>query len=235
MMPIFAGADTIIRKAITGHVNWGEVAISGALGGWGGGGVAARLGAKAVLQRAVVGGMVSGAASGGVGGGYSYLTTPGPHTAGGLLQSTATGVGIGTVTGGAGGAASHGITTAVMRRALSNAPVTPLIDEATRARSLLGNPGDAVVLGRQADTAVAKGWENHVMLDTDDWTLGLNDEFVRGAIDYQRPIYLASPIGGNMIQTAGSHAGEPTIYNRELTMLREAGYHREGDYMVAPR
>jgi hypothetical protein len=111
MMLISAGADTIIQKATTGHVNWGEVAISGALGAWGGGGVAARLGAKTVLQRAVVGGMVSGGTGGGIGGGYTYMSGPGPHTAGGFLQSTAMGIGVGTVTGGAGGAAGHGLET----------------------------------------------------------------------------------------------------------------------------
>ena len=38
-----------------------------------------------------------------------------------------------------------------------------------------------------------------------------------------------------MIQTTGDHAGRPTIYHRELTMLRDAGYHREGDHLVPPR
>ncbi|HEX7739511.1 MAG TPA: RHS repeat-associated core domain-containing protein [Marmoricola sp.] len=37
MMLLSAGADTIIQKATTGHVNWGEVAVSGVLGGIGGG------------------------------------------------------------------------------------------------------------------------------------------------------------------------------------------------------
>ena len=124
VMLISAGADTIIQKATTGNVNWGEVMISGAMGAWGGGGVALRLGAKTALQRAVVGGMVSGGASGGVGGGYTYMTGPGPHTASGFLQSTGTGVGIGTLTGGAGGAASHGLQT-IGGKMLSHAHPTP--------------------------------------------------------------------------------------------------------------
>ena len=37
MMLIGAGADTIIQKATTGQVNWGEVAVSGAIGAVGGG------------------------------------------------------------------------------------------------------------------------------------------------------------------------------------------------------
>jgi RHS repeat-associated protein len=37
MMLVAAGADTIIQKATTGEVNWGEVALSGAVGAVGGG------------------------------------------------------------------------------------------------------------------------------------------------------------------------------------------------------
>ena len=104
-----------------------------------------------------------------------------------------------------------------------------LTDEAA---GLLGNTDDVVVLGRQADTAVAKGWDGHVVLDTPNWSLGLNDAFIQGAIDQGRTIYLASPTTGNLVQTAGQFAGQPTIYARELNMLREAGYVRVGDYMV---
>jgi hypothetical protein len=88
------------------------------------------------------------------------------------------------------------------------------------------------VLGRQVDTAVAKGWDGHVVLDTPKWSLELNDAFIQGAIDQGRTIYLASPTTGNLVQTAGQFAGQPTIYARELNMLREAGYVRVGDYMV---
>jgi hypothetical protein len=113
---------------------------------------------------------------------------------------------------------------------LSNATeAAGLTDEAA---GLLGNADDVVVLGRQADTAVAKGWDGHVVLDTPNWSLELNDAFIRGAIDQGRTIYLASPTTGNLVQTAGQFAGQPTIYARELNMLREAGYVRVGDYMV---
>ena len=88
-------------------------------------------------------------------------------------------------------------------RYLPRTQVIPEPDLGTRARELLGNPGDTVVLGRQADTAVANGWDDHVVLNTDDWSRDLNDEWVRGAIDYQRPVYSASPPEGNMVQTSG--------------------------------
>lgn len=109
LMLISAGADTIIQKATTGNVNWGQVAISGAFGAWGGGAAAARLGATSVLGRTVVGGMISGSTAGATGSAYTYATGPGPHTPGGFVQATAMGAGVGGVTGGAGSAAAHGL------------------------------------------------------------------------------------------------------------------------------
>jgi hypothetical protein len=91
-----------------------------------------------------------------------------------------------------------------------------------------------VVLGRQWDTAVAQGWDGHTVLDTPNWSPELNDEFVRGAMDYQRPIYLASPIEGNMVTQGGPRDGLPTVYATELNILDDAGYSRAGDYMVGP-
>ena len=108
MMLISAGADTIIQKATTGHVNWGEVAVSGALGGVGGLGVAAKVGATG-LKAAAITGAVSGGVSGAGMGAYRYSTGPGPHSVGGFLTATGTGAVEGAVLGGAGGAAGHGI------------------------------------------------------------------------------------------------------------------------------
>ncbi|VXC24794.1 DUF6531 domain-containing protein [Nocardioides sp. AX2bis] len=110
MMLISAGADTIIQKATTGSVNWGQVAISGAFGAWGGVGAAARMGVTGPLRQAVVGGMISGGTGGGVSSAYGYATGPGPHTPGGFVSATAQGVGIGGLTGGAAGGAGHALT-----------------------------------------------------------------------------------------------------------------------------
>jgi RHS repeat-associated protein len=108
MMLIAAGADTIIQKATTGEVNWGQVAVSGALGGFGGASIAARAGLTGA-KAAVVAGVSSGGISGGVMGGYQYMTGPGPHTPGGFAQATAYGTGAGALTGGVGGGAGHAI------------------------------------------------------------------------------------------------------------------------------
>ncbi|SDR87454.1 DUF6531 domain-containing protein [Microlunatus soli] len=108
MMLISAGADTIIQKATTGEVNWGEVAVSGALGGVGGLGVAAKVGATG-LKAAAITGAVSGGVGGAGMGAYRYSTGPGPHTVGGFLTATGTGAVSGAALGGAGGAAGHGL------------------------------------------------------------------------------------------------------------------------------
>ncbi len=114
MMLVSAGADTIIQKATTGSVNWGEVAVSGALGGIGGAGIAAKAGLTGIKAT-----MVAGAASGAIGGAgtsaYTYSTGPGPHSVTGFLAATGEGAAAGAVLGGAGGAAGHGITALASR------------------------------------------------------------------------------------------------------------------------
>ncbi|HEY9293149.1 MAG TPA: DUF6531 domain-containing protein [Microlunatus sp.] len=122
MMLISAGADTIIQKATTGQVNWGEVAVSGALGGVGGLGVAAKVGATG-LKAAAITGAVSGGVGGAGMGAYRYSTGPGPHTVTGFLSATGTGAVEGAVLGGAGGAAGHGIVTGA--RALRGVKPSP--------------------------------------------------------------------------------------------------------------
>ncbi|WP_375431307.1 hypothetical protein [uncultured Friedmanniella sp.] len=123
-MLISAGADTIIQKATTGEVNWGEVGVSFAAGAVGGGFAAAKLGATGLR-----GAMVAGAVSGGVGGaatsGYQYASGPGPHTTAGFLGATAQGAGTGAVFGSLGGAASG--VSAASGRALSDVGPRPLL------------------------------------------------------------------------------------------------------------
>ena len=107
MMLISAGADTIIQKATTGEVNWGQVAVSGALGGFGGAAIAARAGLTGT-KAAVVAGVSSGGISGGVMSGYQYATGPGPHT-----PAASPGHRVrhrrGGAPGGAGGGAGHAV------------------------------------------------------------------------------------------------------------------------------
>jgi len=104
----------------------------------------------------------------------------------------------------------------------------------TRGEQLLGKSDDIVVLGRHWDTAVAKNWEGHVVLDTPDWSLQLNDDFIAGAIKQRRRVYLASSSKGNLVQRSGPFAGQETIYARELRQLKHSGYRRNGDYLEPP-
>jgi RHS repeat-associated protein len=113
MMLIGAGADTIIQKATTGKVNWGQVALSGALGGFGGASIAARAGLTG-MKAALVAGASSGGISGGIQGTYGYYTGAGPHTITGALGATAQGTVFGAATGGVGGAAGQKISQRLM-------------------------------------------------------------------------------------------------------------------------
>ncbi|GAA3571313.1 hypothetical protein GCM10022197_29750 [Microlunatus spumicola] len=103
MMLVSAGADTIIQKATTGEVNWGQVAVSGAAGavGFGVGGAIAKTalstGAKTVLSN-----VGSNVAEGAFSGGGNYLTGSGPKTVSGLVRATAGNAALEGVTGGLG-------------------------------------------------------------------------------------------------------------------------------------
>ena len=90
MMLIAAGADTVIQKATTGDVNWGQVAVSGAFGAIGGAGVMAFAG-RQTAGNAVEGAVesVAHAAAGGL-----------PLTPTSLITTAAQGAAVSTVTAG---------------------------------------------------------------------------------------------------------------------------------------
>ena len=90
---------------------------------------------------------------------------------------------------------------------------------------------DIVVLGRQVDTAVAKDWPGHKVLDVPDWSLKTNDDFIRGIIDNRGQVYLGSPQNRSTLWDAKNN--RPTVFVRELEQLR-AAYRQVGDYMVPP-
>ena len=140
MMLISAGADTIIQKATTGEVNWGQVAVSGAAGavGFGVGGALAKTG-MSVGAREVAANVAEGAVSNGA----SYLTAAGPHTASGLVKSTAVGgvTGVGPVHG---GAATRGLESKAGR----------LLDETTEAVTGCFVAGTPVLLADGTSKAV---------------------------------------------------------------------------------
>lgn len=137
MMLLSAGADTIIQKATTGQVNWGEVAISGAMGAWGG----AAMGATGPLKVAIIKGVTSGAASGAVTGAYTYMTGPGPHTVVGALEHTALGGTVGGVSGGALGAGGHGLEVAGTKLLGGKVPLPDPVPHPEPPRFIVGSDG----------------------------------------------------------------------------------------------
>jgi uncharacterized protein RhaS with RHS repeats len=100
------------------------------------------------------------------------------------------------------------------------------------ARGAARASGDLVTIGRQVDTAVAKDWPGHRVLDIDDWTLGKNDAWVKEAIDQKAPVYLASPpTPGNLFDDV---AGRPTVFGREYQQFLDAGYTQQGVHLIPP-
>jgi hypothetical protein len=91
---------------------------------------------------------------------------------------------------------------------------------------------EVAVIGRREDTAIAKSWARHEVLDISDWTLQKNDEWVRSIIDRRMPVYVASPTRGNLFDHV---AGRPTVLAREREQLLQAGYTQQGDYLIPPR
>ena len=88
------------------------------------------------------------------------------------------------------------------------------------------------MIGRQADTAVAKDWAGHKVLDIPDWTLAKNDAWIQAIIDQKKPAYLASPVNKSTLWDAVNN--RETVLARELRQLEAAGYKRVGDWMVPP-
>ncbi|WP_193750616.1 RHS repeat-associated core domain-containing protein [Curtobacterium citreum] len=88
-MLIGAGADTIIQKATTGEVNWGQVAVSGAFGAVGGG-LGAAIG-KHFVENAVEGAVENVA---------NTVVSGQPLTPGKLLGSATEGAAMSAATGG---------------------------------------------------------------------------------------------------------------------------------------
>jgi len=65
------------------------------------------------------------------------------------------------------------------------------------------------------------------------WSLESNDQWVAEGIAKRQVFYCASPEVGNMIQTSGKYAGQPTVLAREISQLKAAGYVKVGnDYYV---
>jgi hypothetical protein len=88
-----------------------------------------------------------------------------------------------------------------------------------------------LVIGRLRDTAIAKSWVGHSIIDIADWTIEKNAALIQKAIDARQKVYLASPIAGN---TWNAVAGRATVYGTEIAQFLKAGYQQVGDYLIPP-
>lgn len=68
------------------------------------------------------------------------------------------------------------------------------------------------------------------VLNIKEWTIAKNDAWVNEGIANKQTFYTGSPI--NQQNLWDSVAGRETVYARELRMLKEAGYVKQGDYFI---
>jgi hypothetical protein len=89
----------------------------------------------------------------------------------------------------------------------------------------------SAVIGRAADTQVARAWPAHDVLPAQGWSLESNIGFLQTIVQTPQPVYLASPIcRGNLVDERGGL----TLFARELTALSRAGFTRAGDWLLPP-
>lgn len=90
-----------------------------------------------------------------------------------------------------------------------------------------------MVIGRLEDTAA--GAEIGMRrLNDPDWTVNVNDAWVQGGIDANKPFYLGSNISFKNLRS-GNPVYPKTVFFRELSQLRDAGFYRQGDWMLPPK
>ena len=93
-------------------------------------------------------------------------------------------------------------------------------------------PGNVAVVGRLEDTAAARDWAGHDVLNIPDWTIAKNDAWVNAVIKNKQEVYVASPLTHKNLWDAVN--GRQTVLARELKMLTDAGYKWDGYYMRPP-
>lgn len=62
-----------------------------------------------------------------------------------------------------------------------------------------GSPHTVRVLGRLQDTAVAKDWEGHEVLDDPNWSIAKNDAWVKSGVDSKQNKAGYKRVGDHMV------------------------------------
>ncbi|WP_306353281.1 RHS repeat domain-containing protein, partial [Flavobacterium sp. '19STA2R22 D10 B1'] len=94
------------------------------------------------------------------------------------------------------------------------------------------NSKELLAIGRLPDTEAAEKNLGMRRLNTAGWTPAVNDSWMQGGIDANKPFYLASdPIAANRFNPPGSKF-PTTVFDRELKQLDSAKYVQKGKTMV---
>jgi hypothetical protein len=92
---------------------------------------------------------------------------------------------------------------------------------------------EPLVIGRLDDTAAGAKLGMRRLNDPD-WTINVNDAWIQGGIDAQKPFYLGSNISISNLRS-GNPIHPKTVFFRELEQLRAAGYQKQGNWMMPPK
>ena len=104
------------------------------------------------------------------------------------------------------------------------------LEGATTAGELAAKP--TAVIGRLEDTAVARNWPGHEVLNVPDWSIAKNDAWVQSVVDRGLPVYVGSPTtSANLWDDV---AGRQTVFARELDQFKQAGYTQNGYDLLPP-
>ncbi len=215
-------------------------AASAQLGAGGGGACAGATAAAGAPGSAGAGGNLGG--TGGTVGAVNGTFNGSPGLPGAAGAGDGTGAGAGGGAAGAGGAsaAGGGADASLTSQAAFNAKYggnfkTP--GEAAVAWKVYqesNNPAQINVIGRRDDTAVAKNWPGHDVLDTQGWTPAVNDAWIQGGIDRGATFYLGSNPGGANFNNPPGSTHPNTVFKREYDQLLAAGYTKHGNEMWPP-
>jgi hypothetical protein len=80
--------------------------------------------------------------------------------------------------------------------------------------------------GSTGDTAVAKGFPGHDVLDIQNWTPTKNDAWVLSHADQGHPFYTATPLNDNSLWDSANN--RPRVFGRELEQTFDLGYSQGG-------
>ncbi|MEO6420468.1 MAG: hypothetical protein ABIP39_13715 [Polyangiaceae bacterium] len=158
----------------------------------------------------------------------------GAAVAGGGAGGAAGGAGTAAGAGGGGGDASIASLGAFTAKYGGNFKTPGELAVAWKVYQESNNPAQINVIGRRDDTAVAKSWPGHDVLDTQGWTPAVNDAWIQGGIDRGATFYLGSNPGGPNFNNPPGSTHPSTVFKREYDQLLAAGYTKHGNEMWPP-